>query len=93
MPLYKIRRVIGPATQEDVDAAAFRAIVCAPQFPGLRWVHSYWDPAGGCLDCYYEAANPEQVHQHAELSRIPCDEVVEVQPVEPESYRSQAAAS
>ena len=92
MPLYKIHRLIGPSTQEDVDAAGFRAIVCAPQFPGLRWIQSYWDQDGGCLDCFYEAASPEQIRQHAELSRIPCDEVVEVQLVHPSSYTTGVAA-
>lgn len=86
MPLYRIRRDVGPATQEDIDAASFRAIVCAPQFPGLKWIRSYWDPAAERIDCYYEAAGPEQLQRHAELSRIPCDEVSEVVPVLPETY-------
>lgn len=58
MPLYRVRRDVGPATQEDIDAASFRAIVCAPQFPGLKWIRSYWDPTAERIDCYYEAVGP-----------------------------------
>lgn len=86
MPLYRIRREIGPATQEDIDAASFRAIMCAPWFPGLKWVRSFWDAPAGRLDCYYEAAAPEQLQHHAEISRIPCDEVTEVVELLPDTY-------
>jgi hypothetical protein len=86
MPLYRVRRDVGDISQEDLDAAAFRAIVCAPQFPGLRWVRSYWDKGGGHLDCIYEAANPGQLEEHARVARIPCDEVREVSELLPETY-------
>ena len=86
MPLYRIRRDVGEISQEDLDAASFRAIVCAPQFPGLKWVRSYWDRFGGRLDCIYEAVNAEQLEEHARVSRIPCDEVSEVTEMLPDSY-------
>lgn len=86
MPLYRIRRDIGEISQQDLDAASFRAIVCAPQFPGLKWVRSYWDHAGGRLDCIYEAVNAEQLQEHARVSRIPCDEVHEVTEMLPDTY-------
>ncbi len=86
MPLYRIRRNIGEASQEDIDAASFRAIVCAPQFPGLKWVRSFWDPESGRIDCFYEAQDSHQIVEHAGAARIPCDEIHEVREVLPEMY-------
>lgn len=73
-------------SKNDMDAAAFRAIVCAPQFPGLRWHRSFWDQERGVLDCYYEATGPGQVEEHARVARIPCDQVYEVSELVPETY-------
>lgn len=87
MPLYRIHRDVGDISQEDLDAASFRAIMCAPQFPGLKWVRSYWDQEAGRLDCIYDAANPQQLEEHARVSRIPCDEVCEVTEMLPDTYR------
>jgi hypothetical protein len=86
MPLFHIRRDVGDISQEDVDAAALRAILCAPQFSGLKWQRSFWDKEAGRLDCYYEAANKHDVLDHARVARIPCDEVHEVQELLPEPY-------
>lgn len=86
MPLYRIRREIGDVTQEEMDAASFRAIVCAPQFPGLKWHRSYWDRQAGLLDCFYEAENAAQLEEHSRVSRIPCDGVQEVAEVLPDTY-------
>lgn len=86
MPLYRIRRDVGQLSQEEMDAAAFRAIVCAPQFPGLKWIRSYWDRETGRLDCIYEAANATQIEEHAATARIPCDQVRPVDEVMPETY-------
>ena len=86
MPLFKVRRDVGEMTQEDMDAAGFRAIVCAPQFPGLKWHRSYWDKAQGRLDCIYEAETQGQLEEHARVSRIPCDEIREVAEVLPDPY-------
>lgn len=86
MPLYRIRREVGPISKEDMDAAAFRAIVCAPQFPGLAWRRSYWDEGAGRIDCLYDAVNPAQLQEHARVARIPCDEVAEVTELLPDVY-------
>lgn len=86
MPLYRIRRDVGAITQEDMDAAAFRAIVCAPQFPGLQWIRSFWDREAGRLDCVYQADEPAQIEEHAKTARIPCDEIRVVDEVMPEAY-------
>jgi len=86
MPLYRIRRNVGSVSKEDVDASAFRAIVCAVQFPGLKWHRSYWNKEGGYLDCIYEARDTADLEAHARVSRIPCDEVQEVEELVPETY-------
>jgi hypothetical protein len=86
MPLYRIRRQVGDISQEDMDAAAFRAILCAPQFPGLRWQRSYWDREGGRIDCLYEASSLRDIEEHARVARIPCDEIREVSEMLPETY-------
>ncbi len=86
MPLYRIRRDLGPTTEDEIDAAGFRAIVCAPQFPGVKWHRSYWDRAAGRLDCIYEANNIQDLEEHARASRIPCDEVLEVTEIRPDKY-------
>lgn len=84
--LYRIRRNVGDLTKEDMDAAAFRAIVCAVQFPGLKWQRSFWDPAAGYMDCFYEAETPADLEEHARVARIPCDEVHPVNEILPETY-------
>ena len=86
MPLYTIRRKIPDATQEDVDAASLRAIFCAYEYSGLRWLRSFWDRRNQELLCVYEATSPDQVREHSERSRIPCDEVIEVVEFGPEQY-------
>ena len=86
MPLYRIRREIGEITQQDLNAASFRAIVCAPQFPGLKWHRSYWDREAGLLDCFYDAVDPVQLEEHARVARIPCNDVREVDELLPDTY-------
>jgi hypothetical protein len=86
MPLYRIMRNVGDLTEEEMDAAAIRAIVCAPQFPGLKWIRSYWDRETGRVDCVYEATGPEQLQEHAATARIPCDDVRPVHEMLPEAY-------
>jgi hypothetical protein len=86
MPRFTIRRVVPDATREDVDAAAFRAIACATEYDGLKWIRSYWDETGHELLCLYEAANADQIREHSRRARIPCDEVREVVEVGPEEY-------
>jgi hypothetical protein len=78
MPLFTIRRMLPGATREDLDAAGLRATVCAYEFPGLRWVRSYWDRPAGEVLCLYQAKDTAQIEEHSRRARIPCDEVREV---------------
>jgi|GEM_PF-2456527 len=86
MPLFHIRREVGDVSEEELDAASVRAILCAPQFAGLKWQRSYWDRQAGRVDCYYEAASAQDLFDHARVARIPCDEVEEVLELLPETY-------
>jgi hypothetical protein len=86
MPLFMIKRDVNGATPMDYDAAVFRAISCAYDFEGLRWVHSYWDRESGNSYCVYEAQSPEQLRQHSQRSHISCDEIYPVAQIVPESY-------
>lgn len=86
MPLFSVRRVVGDATKDDVDASAFRAIVCSYEYPGMKWHQSYWDVDRKELHCIYEANSAEEIFAHAERSKIPCDEVRLVTLIQPETY-------
>jgi hypothetical protein len=86
MPLFVIRREVPGASREEIDAAAYRAIACAFNIEGLRWVTSYWDDAAGRLFCVYESENAEQLADHARRARIPCDEVIAVMELGPSNY-------
>lgn len=94
MPLFAIRRNVGPMSRDDVDAAGLRAIICAAAFTGLRWRRSYWDPERGEIRCYYDARNARDIEEHSLRAAIPCDEIVEVNELLPENFAAaQAVAS
>ena len=86
MPTYRILRKVGDVTREEVDAAALRAIWCLSDYPGVRWLQSYWDREAGEIVCLYEAKTEQQVRDHAESSRIPCDDVRAVEMFGPDEY-------
>lgn len=86
MPIFQVRRILGHASKDDVDAAAFRAIVCAYEYPGMKWHESYWDAEREEMICIYEADDADQIFIHAERSRIACDEVREVTVIRPGDY-------
>lgn len=93
MPLFTVRRTVGvDATQDDIDAASFRAIVCMFEYPGMRWSESFWDRERGQLTCIYEAETEQQIFEHAERSKIPCDEVRPAVVIRPGDYIEAAAA-
>jgi Nickel responsive protein SCO4226-like len=84
--LFLIRRDLGHVSQEDVDAASIRALSCAYNYDGLRWLTSYWDEPHGQIFCIYEATDEQQIVEHSAQSRIPCNEITAVQQVNPEEY-------
>ena len=86
MPMFRIRREVGDVSQDDMDAAAFRAVICIPQFEGMRWHRSFWDREAGFIDCFYEAADRKQIEEHARVARLACDDVSEVDELLPDTY-------
>lgn len=87
MPLYRIERPVGEVSQEEIDAAALRAVACMQNFPGMAWKRSFHDPVAGQLTCYYEARRPEDIRLHAEYAHIACERVTEVVEYLPDAYR------
>ena len=88
MPLYTVLRHFPGATTTDLDAASFRSLSCLMYHPGLAWLRSYWDPAKQSTICIYEAADEEQIRQHAKRADLPCDEIALVEEVDPAQYLS-----
>ncbi|MCC6381408.1 MAG: DUF4242 domain-containing protein [Dehalococcoidia bacterium] len=88
MALFVVRRNVEGLGQEDIDAAAYRAIMCSYEYPGMKWHRSYWDSALGVLDCVYEAHDADEIREHAKRSRIPCDDVRPVEEIDPTTYLS-----
>jgi len=96
MALFLIKRGVPGSDQGDIDAAVFRSMACVYQFPGMRWITSYWDQANGISYCVYEAASREQIEAHSARAQIPCDDVWEVSSVDPSQYigsRAEATAA
>jgi len=88
MALYLVKRNIPGAGPHDYDAALFRALSCVYDFPGMRWLHSFWDRDAGVSYCIYEADSETQIHDHAALAHIPCDEVHAVLATGPDTYEA-----
>ena len=89
MALYRVERQLpeGAVTDDDVDAAAYRAVACLARFPEITWVRSYFDPQAYHFTCYYQAEDPEVIRKHAEMAGIPCDSITEVREYLPDAYR------
>ncbi|HEU0075452.1 MAG TPA: nickel-binding protein [Dehalococcoidia bacterium] len=90
MSLFLIRRDVPTASEEDIRAGILRAVSCAFNFEGMRWVTSYWDRENERAYCVYEAQSAEQLRDHAERARVPCDEVLAVDCISPEDLLTSA---
>jgi len=87
MPLYRLERYVGEATQAELDAGIFRAAACIHNFEDMRWIRSFYDAVAEQFTCYYEALSADDLRHHAELARVACDSVTEVIEYLPERYR------
>lgn len=92
MPMFAIRRNVVGLSDEEIDAAGYRAVVCAIEYDGLRWLRSIYDRERGQLLCLYEARSEAEIREHALRSRIPCDEVREVEEILPDPYLRMISA-
>jgi hypothetical protein len=90
--LFLIRREVQDQSNDDIEAAGYRANACAFHYQGLRWITSYLDRAAGRLMCLYEAQSAEQIRDHSRRALIPCNEVVEVTQIFPENFAGGTGA-
>jgi hypothetical protein len=93
MPLYSIRRPFPGAQPADLDAAGFRALACAPFYPGMRWIRTFWDAERQETLCIYEARSVDDIWRHSEQAGLPCEEVREVTEKLPEELETSSPAS
>jgi hypothetical protein len=92
MALFLVKREVPKVSEDDLRAAILRAVSCAFNFEGMRWVTSYWDRDHGVAYCVYEAKSREQLQDHAERARIPCDEILAVDCIGPDDLRTSVGA-
>ncbi len=81
--LWMIERDVTGWSDEEVEAAGIRAKICAPWYPNMEWVRSYFDREGARTVCFYRAESEGDIRTHALFSGIPCDTVVPVEEVLP----------
>jgi hypothetical protein len=80
MPKYVIEREIpgaGNLTPEQLKAISQTSCgVLSGMGPSIQWIHSY--VTGDKIYCIYQAANAEQVREHAQKGGFPANVVSEV---------------
>ncbi len=86
--VFLVRRKLPGVSKDDIEAGLFRTYSCVRFYEGMRWINSFWDEAKGEALCVYEAENADQLRDHAERSRVPCDEVIPVDSFGPEMFAS-----
>ena len=92
MPLYFVRREAPGLEADDVEAGGLRAAGCAEDYPGLRWIRSYWHRERAEVHCYYEAESEAQIREHSERARMVVSEVREVQDIDPSNFAPAPSA-
>ena len=86
MAIFFIRREAPGLEADDVEAGGLRAAGCAQDYPGLRWIRSYWHRESAEVHCYYEAESEAQIREHSERARMVVSEVREVHDIDPSNY-------
>lgn len=75
LQLVLVRRNLGPLTPREFRTIALQAIMCAYEYPDMRWLRSYWATGTDELHCLFRTRTHDLVREHADRSRIPCDEI------------------
>ena len=81
--LFVIERDFTGYSEAEVNAAAFRAKVCAMYFERMRWVRSFYDEVTQQSRCLYEALSANDVQLHARASVVSCEQVSPVEELFP----------
>jgi hypothetical protein len=81
MTLFTIERDFGHLTDNELEAAAFRAKVCAPYFRGLRWIRSFRWAGLAYTRCFYVAETALDVKSHAMAAGVPHDDIRPVEEI------------
>lgn len=84
--LHTIERDFTGYSEDEMNAAGFRALLCISFYNGLDWVRSFYDPISEQARCFYEAPSARELRHHAQTMAIPIGEVrpvVELRPVAP----------
>ena len=82
MPRFLIRRVLGDATEDELEAAAEDSRRArAEHFPEIEWEHSHVVRTDDGLTsyCVYAAPSAQHVRDHAAAAGLPADEVHEIE--------------
>jgi hypothetical protein len=75
LQLVLVRRKLGPIQEREFRALALQAIMCAHEYSDLLWMRSFWAVEQEELTCVFRTRHHDLVREHAQRSRIPCDEV------------------
>jgi hypothetical protein len=90
LALFLVPRTEPFAGESDLDAAMFRALLCAQSFPGFKWIRTYYTEDSKKAFCVYEANSADDVRAYSRLANIPYDAVIEVEELTRETYWTPA---
>ena len=90
--IFMVRRNLPGVSKEDVEAGLFRTYTCVAYYPGMKWINSFWDGDREQATCVYEADSEQQIRDHSERARVPCDEIIPVDMFGPTMFASEDIA-
>jgi len=82
MPLFLVERNF--AEQVNISSEEFRQIKEITTELGADWLFTFLSSDKKKAYCLYEATDPQQLREHAQLIGLPADSILEVTKVWPE---------
>jgi hypothetical protein len=92
MAVYIVKRHFGAVSDLEMEAAGHRSAACVPYYPGMHWLHTFWDEERLETTCIYEAEDPDHIRDHARRAGIPCDDIHEVTALPVEDFVGSSRA-
>ena len=86
MAVYRIDRTLEGVDDDEMSAAAFRALACQRRYPGVRWIRSIVDSSGARGTCIYEAPSVSVLEVHQRESELVWDSITEILEILPEQF-------